>query len=78
MEKKIWSIEELPIGAEVLIQNQAWVYDTAVLKFVHKWKGFWITETSDDLLIFDWEFEQVDNNRFNLLQDENETDKEVQ
>ena len=72
MGKKIWSIEELPIGAEVLIQNQDWVYDAAILKFVHKWKGFWITETSDDLLIFSWEFEQADNNRFNLLQDENE------
>lgn len=77
MEKK-FGIEDLPIGAEVVVQNQAWVYDTAVLKFVHKWKGFWITETSDDLLIFNGEFEQVDNNRFNLLQDENETDKEVQ
>lgn len=76
--EKTFSVEDLPIGAEVLVQNQSWVYDTAVLKFVHKWKGFWITETSDDLLIFSGEFERVDNNRFNLLQDENETDKEVQ
>ena len=68
--EKTFGIEDLPIGAEVLVQNQAWIYDTAVLKFVHKWKGFWITQDSDDLLIFSGEFEQVDNNRFNLLQDE--------
>jgi hypothetical protein len=78
METKVWKLEELPRWAEIRVSNEAWQYEVATLDSVKEGRGYWFTESWDLIIFWWWEYEQVDNNRFNLLQEKNEQDKEVQ
>ena len=69
MEEKVWSIEELPIGAEILVSNQDDYYEVIVLQSVKDWVWCFITDNWD-LVLVKGKFVQDDQNRFTLLDEE--------
>ena len=77
MEEKIWEIWELPIGAEIMVHNQDWEIEVATYQWYKNWVWIWTTEEWD-VLLFSGRFVQDEQNRFTLLDEEDESNKEIQ
>lgn len=81
MEKKYFKLNELPIGAEVIVENSDWTDEVMVLKkfwytkCVPTWK--WKCESWDYVILkTKASFEQADMNRFIFLWEPENGNKE--